>query len=75
MASKYPQQLLNLLHPYQFVLKEGDIRKNSLDYSLLLLQVTCHEIIKSPLPSSCRSSSSPQNFRESERAAERRGAI
>jgi hypothetical protein len=65
MASKYPQQWLNLIHPYQFVLKEGqDMGKNCLDYSLLLLQVTCHEIIKSPRPPVLFS---PQSFSEGEK--------
>lgn len=56
MAAKFPQNLLNLLHPYQFVLKEGDIEKNRLDYRLMLLQVSCPEVIKSPSPASILSS-------------------
>jgi hypothetical protein len=38
-----------ILHPYIFVLKEGqEISNDFLDYSLLMLQVSCPETIKSP---------------------------
>jgi hypothetical protein len=63
MATKVPQHLVNLLHPYQFVLKEGDIEKNRLDYRLMLLQVTCPEVIKSPLS---LTTSTPSLFPEGE---------
>ncbi|MBA3957676.1 MAG: hypothetical protein H0X51_04680 [Parachlamydiaceae bacterium] len=36
-----------ICHPYLFALKEGgDISKDLLDYSLLLLQRNCSEIIR-----------------------------
>jgi len=43
------KQLDAFLHPYLFVLKEGKgFKENMLDYSLLMLHVRCHEIIKTP---------------------------
>ena len=48
----FPKQhddLKLILHPYVFALKEGDgIKENPLDYTLMMLQVTCPEKIKSP---------------------------
>lgn len=39
----------HFLHPYVFVLKEGqEINQNFLDYSLLLLQVGQADILPSP---------------------------
>ncbi len=39
----------NFLHPVVFVLKEGEaIKKNYLDYSLLLLQMGQGDVLKSP---------------------------
>ena len=47
--AKISQDLKLLLHPYIFVLKEGrKINNDFLDYSLLMLQVTCPETIHSP---------------------------
>lgn len=38
-----------LAHPYIFMLKEGNqIKENFLDFSLLMLQLSCPEIIRSP---------------------------
>lgn len=43
------KDLLSILHPYLFVLKEGgDIESNFLDYSLLMLHVSAPEVIHSP---------------------------
>ncbi len=43
------KDLQAILHPYLFVLKEGgDIEKNLLDYSLLMLHVSAPEVIHSP---------------------------
>ncbi|MBS4169014.1 hypothetical protein [Parachlamydia sp. AcF125] len=48
MAFKFSKDLKLILHPYMFVLKEGKIQENMLDYSLMMLQVSCPETIKSP---------------------------
>lgn len=49
MSSKPNSQIALLCHPYLFALKEGNkIRDNLMDYSLLLLQRNCTEVIKSP---------------------------
>lgn len=49
MVSRSNEILLKNLHPYLFVLKEGkSIKEDFLDYSLLMLQVTNHEVIASP---------------------------
>jgi hypothetical protein len=49
MNQKHNEMMLKSLHPYLFVLKEGTtFHKNCLDYSLLMLQVTNAEIIRSP---------------------------
>lgn len=59
MAKKQPEyivhtqkgnhDLLFMCHPYLFALKEGHgITNDCLDYSLLLMQRNCAEIIKSP---------------------------
>jgi hypothetical protein len=50
MASRINKKNLNhILHPYQFVLKEGPkIRDDFMDYSLLILQIGKPETIKSP---------------------------
>lgn len=46
---KRNHDLILLCHPFLFALKEGQgITKNCLDYSLLLMQRNCAEIIKSP---------------------------
>ncbi len=43
------EDLKHILQPFLFVLKEGtEIREDFLDYSLLMLQVSCAETIKSP---------------------------
>ena len=57
MAFRSCKDLKLILHPYLFVLKEGTkIQKDFLDYSLLMLQVTSPEIIKSPQRASLRTS-------------------
>ncbi|MCE5316248.1 MAG: hypothetical protein LLG04_02655 [Parachlamydia sp.] len=49
MTFRSNKDLKTLLHPYLFALKEGPtIQKDFLDYSLLMLQVTSPEIIRSP---------------------------
>ena len=47
---KEPQKNFDhLLHPYMFVLKEGKkINEDLLDYSLLLLQISETDILRSP---------------------------
>ncbi|MGE4574625.1 MULTISPECIES: hypothetical protein [Parachlamydia] len=60
MAFKFSKDLKIILHPYIFVLKEGKIQENMLDYSLMMLQVSCPETIKSP--SHERKSPSLQGF-------------
>ena len=46
---KENNQLLLLCHPYMFALKEGrSIQHNLMDYSLLLLQRNCAEVVHSP---------------------------
>ena len=52
MTSKVNKDLALLCHPYLFALKEGDVSKNPFDYSLLLMQRNCAEIIKSPIAGS-----------------------
>ncbi len=43
------KDLQDLLHPFAFILKEGeDIDNNFLDYSLLMLKVSHPEVIRSP---------------------------
>jgi len=49
MSAKPRHALKNILHPYIFFLKEGgEIKKNFLDYSLMMLYVHSSETIKSP---------------------------
>jgi hypothetical protein len=49
MAKRFNKEFEKLFKPYMFVLKEGkQIKKNPLDYSLLILQVSRPQIIKSP---------------------------
>lgn len=49
MSFRSAKDLKLILHPYLFVLKEGaQIQHNYLDYSLMMLQVTSPEIIRSP---------------------------
>jgi hypothetical protein len=44
------KNLKEIFHPYVFVLKEGErIKDNYLDYSLMILQLTAPETIRSPL--------------------------
>jgi hypothetical protein len=42
------KDLRQMVYPYVFVLKEGDLTKNLFNYELLMLQITCPEVIKSP---------------------------
>jgi hypothetical protein len=50
MDQKKANRALRLiLHPYMFALREGkSIKEDLLDYSLLILQVSSPQIIKSP---------------------------
>lgn len=49
MTSKPNHHLRNIFHPYLFVLKEGTkIKKDFLDYSLMMLMVHSRETIESP---------------------------
>jgi hypothetical protein len=49
MTSKPSQHLKSILHPYIFVLKEGEtFKKDFLDYSLMMLYVHSIETISSP---------------------------
>lgn len=49
MGPKQNSQLTLMCHPYMFALKEGQhIGQDMLDYSLLLLQRNCSEVINSP---------------------------
>lgn len=48
MQPKVNKVLALLCHPYLFALKEGNIVQNPFDYSLLLMQRNCTEVIKSP---------------------------
>lgn len=53
MSSETKQTLKTILHPYLFVLKEGvEIKKNLLDYSLVMLLINSAETIKSPIKKS-----------------------
>jgi hypothetical protein len=55
MKTQNPNQLTIMCHPYLFALKEGQlIKEDMLDYSLLLLQRSCNEVIKSPKAQSPR---------------------
>lgn len=48
MSEKNQNPLKSICHPYIFALQEGkEIRKDLLDYSLLLLQRNCTEIMRS----------------------------
>lgn len=49
MTSRPTNPLKSILHPYIFVLKEGgEIKKDFLDYSLMMLFVHSSETIPSP---------------------------
>lgn len=49
MRSRQANPLKAIFHPYIFVLKEGkEIKKDFLDYSLMMLFVHSKETIKSP---------------------------
>lgn len=49
MTTRPDNPLRTLLHPYLFVLKEGGkIKKDFLDYSLMMLFIHSTEIIRSP---------------------------
>lgn len=53
MASRPTNPLKSILHPYIFVLKEGGkIKKDFLDYSLMMLFVHSRETIHSPIEDS-----------------------
>lgn len=42
------QDIKHIFYPWAFVLKEGEMNENRLDYSLMLLQIGQTEIVKSP---------------------------
>jgi hypothetical protein len=49
MTYKLHNDLRQIVHPYMFVLKEGqDFHSDCLDYSLMLLHVNCLETFPSP---------------------------
>jgi len=49
MHQKPHSALKKVFYPYIFILKEGtEIKKDLLDYSLMMLFVHAHETIKSP---------------------------
>lgn len=49
MASRPTHPLKSILHPYIFVLKEGlKIKKDFLDYSLMMLFIHSRETLPSP---------------------------
>lgn len=49
MTSRPTNPLKSILHPYIFVLKEGgEIKKDLLDYSLMILFLHSRETIRSP---------------------------
>lgn len=49
MSLKSPLPLKTLLHPYIFILKEGrTIKRDYLDYSLMMLFIHSSERIRSP---------------------------
>lgn len=49
MKESRPRPFEHFIHPYVFVLKEGnEIQDDFLDYSLLLLQVGQADILRSP---------------------------
>lgn len=51
MKNNLKETLKKNLHPYLFALKEGKkIRKDFLDYSLLMIHIQNTEIFKSPTP-------------------------
>lgn len=63
MTFGYTNDLKHLLHPFILVLKEGKIDENPLDFSLMILQITCPEVIRSPtcsLPTPKSPASSPE---------------
>lgn len=58
MSSKWNKELALLCHPYVFALKEGpNISQDPLDFSLLLMQRNCAEVIKSPAVAKAKLSS------------------
>jgi hypothetical protein len=49
MTSRPTNPLKSILHPYIFILKEGKkIKKDYLDYSLMILFIHSHETLRSP---------------------------
>lgn len=64
MKESRPKPFEHFLHPYVFVLKEGnEIHKDFLDYSLLLLQVGQADILPSPRNSKLISATTFQLFK------------
>lgn len=52
MAFRPSKELKLMFNPYVFILKEGrEITDDYLDYSLMMLQVTCPETLRSPTKS------------------------
>lgn len=49
MANKYNKDLKLLVHPYVFILREGQtIKRDFLDYNLVMLKVCSPEVLRSP---------------------------
>lgn len=48
MSEREDTFLTMLCHPYVFALQEGAAKGDPMDYSLLLLQRTCNEVVRSP---------------------------
>lgn len=70
MGFRPSKEIKLLMHPYVFVLKEGgQITNDYLDYSLLMLQVTCPEKLKSPLKKSIKKPFTPISEVETSRSA------
>lgn len=60
------------LNPYLFILKEGvEIKDDLLDYSLMILNVNCREIMKSPYNHPSQTSQSPASLESLAAACER----
>jgi hypothetical protein len=65
MAFGYTNDLKHLLHPYIFVLKEGPhIEFDFFNFQLMMLQITCPEVIKSPTCSQPKASASTSSTSE-----------
>jgi hypothetical protein len=64
MKETRPKPFEHFLHPYIFVLKEGnEIQKDFLDYSLLMLQVGQADILPSPQNAKSQPTTTIQMFK------------